>query len=302
MVTSQAPALRGWRHLASGKVRELYIPAGVSPHEAEVVLIVATDRISAFDRILPTIIPGKGAVLTQMSLWWFEQLKDIVAHHVVSTDVPDQVAGRAMICRCLDMYPLECVVRGYLTGSGKADYDATGAVCGIELPDGLTEASRLEKPIFTPAAKMNMGKHDMNVTLADVEKMVGASRSAELRDVSLRIYERAAEIAADAGILLADTKFEFGSLVSQGGPAVVLGDEVLTPDSSRFWPADHWQPGRVTPSFDKQYVRDWLASEESGWDPASDAPPPELPDEVVHKTAQRYVEAYEMLTGQTINL
>ncbi|MBD3689521.1 phosphoribosylaminoimidazolesuccinocarboxamide synthase [Nanchangia anserum] len=302
MATSQAPALRGWRHLSGGKVRELYIPAGVSPHEAETVLIVATDRISAFDQILPTTIPGKGVVLTQMSLWWFDQLKDIVPNHVVSTEVPDQVAGRAMICRRLDMYPLECVVRGYLTGSGKADYDETGEVCGISLPEGLVEASELEQPIFTPAAKMNMGKHDINVTLADVDKMVGPERTAELRETSLRIYERAAQIARDAGIILADTKLEFGSLVSVGGPAVVLGDEALTPDSSRFWPVDQWHPGSPTPSFDKQLVRDWLKSDESGWDPASGTTPPPLPDEIVERTSNRYVEAYEMLTGQTINL
>lgn len=302
MVTSQAPALRGWRHLSGGKVRELYIPAGMSPHEAEIVLIVATDRISAFDHVLPTTIPGKGAVLTQMSLWWFEQLKDIVPNHVVSTDVPDQVAGRAMVCRRLDMYPVECVVRGYLTGSGKADYEAAGEVCGVALPEGLQEASKLAEPIFTPAAKMNMGKHDLNVTMSDVEKMVGGERTAELRETSLKIYERASQIADEAGIILADTKFEFGSLVALGGPAVVLGDEVLTPDSSRFWPADQWQPGRKTPSFDKQFVRDWLTSEESGWDPASGEAPPPLPEEVVEKTAERYIEAYEMLTGQTINL
>lgn len=302
MVTSQAPALRGWRHISSGKVRELYIPAGVSPHEAEVVLIVATDRISAYDHVLPTTIPGKGAILTQMSLWWFDQLADIVPNHVVSTEVPDQVAGRAMICQRLDMYPLECVVRGYLSGSGKADYDRDGAVCGVQLPQGLVEADRLEQPIFTPAAKMNMGKHDQNVTLADVEQMMGAEHTRQLRDISLAIYAKASQIAEDAGIILADTKFEFGSLVTSGGPDVVLGDEVLTPDSSRFWPQDKWQPGQTTPSFDKQYVRDWLASEESGWDPRSDAKPPELPDEVVAKTSQRYIEAFETLTGQTINL
>lgn len=294
--------MRGWRHLAGGKVRELYIPAGVSPHEAEIVMIVATDRISAYDHILPTTIPGKGAVLTQMSLWWFEQLRDIVPNHVVSTDVPDQVAGRAMICKRLDMYPLECVVRGYLTGSGKADYDATGEVCGVALPEGLTEASRLEEPIFTPAAKMNMGKHDVNVTLADVTKMVGAERTKQLRDTSLAIYNRAVELAAKAGIIVADTKFEFGSLVAEGGAPIVLGDEVLTPDSSRLWPADEWEPGKKTPSFDKQYVRDWLVSDESGWDPNSGEEPPELPGDVVEKTTQRYVEAYEMLTGRTINI
>lgn len=294
--------MRGWRHLAGGKVRELYIPAGVSPHEAEIVMIVATDRISAYDHILPTTIPGKGAVLTQMSLWWFEQLRDIVPNHVVSTDVPDQVAGRAMICKRLDMYPLECVVRGYLTGSGKADYDATGEVCGVALPEGLTEASRLEEPIFTPAAKINMGKHDVNVTLADVTKMVGAERTKQLRDTSLAIYNRAVELAAKAGIIVADTKFEFGSLVAEGGSPIVLGDEVLTPDSSRLWPADEWEPGKKTPSFDKQYVRDWLVSDESGWDPNSGEEPPELPGDVVEKTTQRYVEAYEMLTGRTINI
>ncbi len=290
-MTAAAPALAGWEHVYSGKVRDLYRPT--APHPAgDVVLVVASDRISAYDHVLPTPVPGKGEVLTRLSLWWFEQLADIVPSHVVSLDVPEEVAGRAMVCRRLEMFPVECVARGYLTGSGMAEYREHGAVCGVPLPPGLVEASRLPEPIFTPARKAELGDHDENVDLAAVVEMVGRERAEELRDLTLAVYARAAEVAARSGIIVADTKLEFG--LDPSG-RVVLGDEVLTPDSSRFWPADGYAPGRVQPSFDKQYVRDWLGSAEAGWDRVS--PPPELPDDVVTRTRERYLEAAERLIG-----
>ncbi|MDO5034425.1 MAG: phosphoribosylaminoimidazolesuccinocarboxamide synthase [Actinomycetaceae bacterium] len=280
----------GWKHISSGKVRDLY----ESESDPSKLLVVASDRISAYDFVLSTPIPDKGKILTQMSAWWFEQLN--VANHVVSMDVPPEVEGRAMICERLSMVPVECVARGYLTGSGLAEYRESGMVTGIELPEGLTESSRLEPAIFTPAAKAELGEHDENVPFERVVEMVGEDVAAALRDATLMIYARAAEIALERGIILADTKFEFG--VRSDG-SLVLADEVLTPDSSRFWPADKWVEGQVTPSFDKQYVRDWLTSAESGWDRASGEEPPELPDEVVERTRARYIEAFELLTGQT---
>ena len=290
-----APELPGWTHLSSGKVRDVYTPAATSPWAGrDVLLIVASDRISAYDHVLPTPVPDKGKVLTALSAWWFEQLDDIVPSHILSLDVPDAVAGRAMVCRRLTMHPVECVVRGYLTGSGLVEYRRSRTVCGIALPEGLAEASRLPEPIFTPAAKAELGGHDENIPFSRVVAMVGEEPAAALRGISLALYARAAEIALERGIILADTKFEFGA-----GPAggLVLGDEVLTPDSSRFWPADQWVEGQVTPSFDKQYVRDWLVSEQSGWDRASGANPPALPESVAAATAARYVEAYRRLTG-----
>ncbi|MFC7407200.1 phosphoribosylaminoimidazolesuccinocarboxamide synthase [Georgenia alba] len=297
----QAPALPGWRHTYSGKIRDLYVPDDDAADD--VVLVVASDKISAYDHVLPTTIPDKGRVLTQLSLWWFDRLSDLVENHVVSTDVPAEVAGRAMICRRLEMYPVECVARGYLTGSGLAEYRETGAVTGIPLPSGLRDGDRLPEPIFTPATKAEVGEHDENVELARVADMVGRDVAERLRATTLAVYDRAATLAADAGILLADTKLEFGadpagSSAGADGPALILADEVLTPDSSRFWPADRWQPGRSQPSYDKQFVRDWLTSPESGWDRAADVPPPPLPEEVVQRTRARYVEAYERLTGQ----
>ncbi|ACQ81836.1 phosphoribosylaminoimidazole-succinocarboxamides ynthase [Beutenbergia cavernae DSM 12333] len=297
-----APQVPGWRHVASGKVRDLYVPdappAGslaVEPADA-VVLLVASDRISAYDYVLPTPIPDKGAILTALSVWWFEQLADVVPNHLVSLDVPGAVAGRAMICRRLDMYPVECVARGYLAGSGLAEYRETGAVCGVELPPGLVEGSKLPRPIFTPATKADLGEHDENVTFEKAAAEVGEDVATRLRDLTLELYTRASQIAAGRGIILADTKFEFGR--RPGTDEIVLGDEVLTPDSSRYWPAETWQPGRPQPSFDKQYVRDWLASPASGWDRTGGALPPELPADVVEKTRARYVEAYERLTGR----
>jgi phosphoribosylaminoimidazole-succinocarboxamide synthase len=257
--------------------------------------MVASDRISIFDFVLATTIPDKGELLTRMSLWWFEQLADLVPHHVVSTDVPEQVRGRAVICERLAMYPVECVARGYLTGSGLLDYRATGEVCGIRLPEGLEDGSRLPEPVFTPATKADLGGHDENVSYDDVASTVGSGRAAELRDLTLAVYGRAEEIARARGIILADTKLEFGA---RGDGTTVLADEVLTPDSSRFWPAAEWQPGRAQPSYDKQIVRNWALSPESGWDRSSGEAPPPLPPEVVERTRARYVEAFELLTGQ----
>lgn len=287
---SEVVELPGWQHRYSGKVRDLYVP---DDGERDVILVVASDRISAYDHVLPTTIPDKGAVLTALSLWWFEQLD--VANHVVSLDVPEQVAGRAMICRNLQMYPIECVARGYLTGSGLAEYRATGAVCGVPLPEGLRDGAKLPEPIFTPATKAEAGEHDENVSFDHVAAQIGQDAAARLREVTLAVYTKAVELAAKRGVLLADTKLEFG-LDTSG--ALVLADEVLTPDSSRYWPADQWQVGRAQPSFDKQYVRDWLTSPVSGWDRGSDVPPPPLPEEVVQATRGRYVEAYERITGE----
>jgi phosphoribosylaminoimidazole-succinocarboxamide synthase len=270
----------------SGKVRRLYAWPG------DRILMVATDAISAYDYVLPTPIPDKGAVLTQLSLWWFDQLADLVPHHVVSTDVPAEVAGRALVVEKLDMVPVECVARGYLTGSGWAEYQSSRSVCGVPLPDGLVDGSKLPEPIFTPAVKAPMGKHDENVDFATIEALHGSDLAGRLREATIAIYSRAAGLAAERGIILADTKFEFG-LRADG--TLVLADEVLTPDSSRFWDAAAWRPGSSLPSFDKQYVRDWLAKE-SGWDRTS--PPPALPDAVVAATRERYLEAYRRLTGR----
>jgi phosphoribosylaminoimidazole-succinocarboxamide synthase len=289
----EAPVLDGATHVHSGKVRDLYrLDSG--PH-AGCLLMVASDRISAYDHVLDTTIPDKGAILTRLSLWWFDQLRDLVPNHVVSTDVPGQVRGRAVICESLEMYPVECVARGYLTGSGLADYRRTGEVCGVALPPGLEDGSRLPESIFTPATKAVLGEHDENVSYDDVVGTVGPAAADRLRGLTLDVYRRAEEIARERGIILADTKLEFGS---RPDGTVVLADEVLTPDSSRFWPADAWQPGRTQPSYDKQIVRDWLTSAESGWDRASSEPPPPLPDAVVERTRSRYIDAYELLTGQ----
>ena len=280
-----------YTHIASGKVRDLY------EMDDGRLLFVASDRISAYDFVLATTIPDKGAVLTAMSIWWFEQLADVVPNHVLSTDVPPEFAGRAMICERLEMLPVECIARGYLTGSGLADYKRTGAVSGLPLPAGLVDGSRLPEPLFTPSTKAPIGEHDENISLGDVEDTVGTAAADELRRLTLAAYGRAEEIARERGIIVADTKFEFGRR-GAGGP-IILADEVLTPDSSRFWPADLYEPGHAQPSYDKQYVRDWLTSPASGWDRASDIPPPPLPDDVVERTRAKYIEAYEKLTGRT---
>jgi phosphoribosylaminoimidazole-succinocarboxamide synthase len=278
--------------VARGKVREIY-DAG-----ADRLLLVASDRISAYDHVLPTPIPDKGRVLTALSVWWFGQLEPVLAqfgaaHHLVSaSDVPAEVAGRAMLVRRLTMLPVECVARGYLSGSGTVEYQRSGAIRDVALPAGLVEGSQLPEPVFTPSTKAEVGEHDEAIDFAAVESAVGAGRAAELRELTLALYRRGAEIAAEAGIILADTKFEFG-LDAEG--RLTLGDEVLTPDSSRFWPAITWSPGAAQPSYDKQFVRDWLTT--SGWDRVS--PPPELPADVVEATRERYVTAYEELTGTT---
>ncbi|MGH3458159.1 phosphoribosylaminoimidazolesuccinocarboxamide synthase [Aeromicrobium sp.] len=277
------------QHVHSGKVRDLY------SLESGDLLMVVSDRISAYDHLLTPGIPDKGEILTRMSLWWFEQLADLVPNHVVSTQVPDQVRGRALVCERLDMFPVECVARGYLAGSGLLDYEATGEICGVPLPDGLVDGSRLPEPIFTPATKADIGEHDENVDFGAVVRTVGQETAEELRDLTLAIYARAEGIARGRGIILADTKLEFGA---RPDGTIVLADEVLTPDSSRFWPADTWRPGHAQHSYDKQFVRDWLISADSGWDRSADLPPPPLPDHIVEKTRERYVQAYEQLTGE----
>ncbi len=292
-----APAIDGTTHVHSGKVRDLYrIDAG--EHEGR-LLMVASDRISAYDHVLDSTIPDKGEILTRMSLWWFDRLSGLVGNHVVSTDVPAAVAGRAVICERLDMFPVECVARGYLTGSGLLDYHRTGEVCGIPLPAGLQDGSRLPEPIFTPATKADLGDHDENVAYEAVCEAVGDDAAAELRMLTMEVYDRAHALARERGILLADTKLEFGRRLSaDGAGTTILADEVLTPDSSRFWPAEGWQPGRAQASYDKQIVRDWLTGE-SGWDRTSGEAPPPLPEAVVERTRTRYVEAFELLTGES---
>ena len=281
--------------VARGKVREIYDAS--TPAAPDRLLLVASDRISAYDHVLPTPIPDKGRVLTALSVWWFEQLAPVLSsfgasdHLISATDVPSEVAGRAMLVRRLSMLPVECVARGYLSGSGTVEYQRTGSIRDVALPAGLVEGSQLPSPVFTPSTKAEVGEHDEAIDFASVVSAVGATRASELRELTLALYRQGAEIAASAGIVLADTKFEFG-VTPEGG--LVLGDEVLTPDSSRFWPAATWSPGSVQPSYDKQYVRDWLTS--SGWDRVS--PPPELPADVVEATRERYVTAYERLTGQ----
>jgi phosphoribosylaminoimidazole-succinocarboxamide synthase len=285
-----ADGIEGARHLHSGKVRDLY------ELDDGRLLMVASDRISAFDVVLAPTIPDKGAILTRMSLWWFDQLRDLSPNHVLSTDVPPEVSARALICERLDMFPVECVARGYLAGSGLGDYRSSGAICGVALPDGLVEGSPLPSPIFTPATKADQGHHDENVSYEAVAGVVGADVAEVLRRLTLQVYARAEAIARDRGIIVADTKLEFGR---RADGSVVLADEVLTPDSSRFWPVARWQPGGPQPSFDKQYVRDWLTSAEAGWNRAGGAPPPALPPHVVERTRATYVEAYERLTGET---
>ena len=276
-----------WTHLRSGKVRELYT------NEKGELLLVASDRISAFDYILPTEIPGKGTLLTQLSLFWFEMMSDLVPNHLISTDVPEEFAGRGVIVKPLEMFPIECVARGYLTGSGWSEYKQSQSVTGIPLSAGLLDGSKLEEAIFTPATKADVGDHDINISFEKAVEVIGLADAKVLRELTLALYRKAHDYAATRGIILADTKFEFGR-DAQG--KITLGDEALTPDSSRFWSADTWKPGGAQPSFDKQYVRDWLL--QSGWDKKST--PPELPREVVEKTYERYSAAYTLLTGRKI--
>ncbi len=284
----------GFEHIYSGKVRDLYR----TPDDR--LLFVASDRISVYDWIVPTTIPDKGRILTAMSAWWFDRLQGVAPNHLSAGSVPAAVRGRAMLCERLEMLPIECVARGYLTGSALVAYRESGSICGVGLPPGLKDGSELPKPIFTPATKAELGEHDENVTYDEVIVAIGQEEAQELKRLTMAIYLHAQEISAARGLILADTKFEFG-IAKSGRYAgrIVLADEVLTPDSSRYWSQDTWQPGGPQPSFDKQYVRDWLTSPESGWDRSSNTPPPPLPDEVVDRTRAKYVEAYERLTGTT---
>ncbi|KUG51860.1 phosphoribosylaminoimidazolesuccinocarboxamide synthase [Serinicoccus chungangensis] len=311
-------SIPGHELLYSGKVRGLYAPTDPTTGRRDDtrLLLVASDRISAYDHVLATPVPDKGAILTQMSLWWFDQLADLVPHHVLSTDVPDEVAGRAVYVRRLTMLPVECVARAYLTGGGLAEYAATGTVSGVRLPHGLVDGSRLPEPVFTPSTKAPQGEHDEPISLEQVADLVGPGLADRLRDLTVAILARGDQVAAARGILIADTKVEFGvdpaQLPAPGADGrtdwravdpdlleIRLADEVLTPDSSRFWRAADWEPGRPQTSYDKQVLRDWLTSPASGWDRASDTPPPALPEDVVQLTRSRYVEAYEALTGLT---
>jgi phosphoribosylaminoimidazole-succinocarboxamide synthase len=276
------------KHVYSGKVREVYETG------EGLLLLVATDRVSAYDHVLATPIPDKGKILTQLSLWWFDQLADVVPNHLVAADIPAEFAGRAMACRKLTMVPVECVARGYLTGSALAEYRRTGAVCGVALPAGLVEASKLPEPAFTPATKAPRGEHDENISIATVAAAVGADIAGQLKRITLEVYRRGAAISGQAGLLVADTKIELG-FDPEG--RLLLADEVLTPDSSRFWPAGQWRPGRPQRSFDKQIVRDWLDSPEAGWQ-RRDTDPPPLPGPVVERTRASYIEAYECITGR----
>lgn len=299
----QGADLPGYEHVYSGKVRDLYAPIDAETGKAseDLLLLVASDRISAYDYVLDSVIPDKGRILTQMSLWWFEQFADLVPNHVVSTDVPEQVAGRAVLVRRLAMLPVECIGRAYLTGSGLAEYQQSGSVCGVQLPEGLVEASKLDQPIFTPTTKAPLGEHDQPITYEQVVADLGEPLAKRVAELTTAILQRGNEIASQRGILVADTKVEFGLAPgsSEADPDVWLADEVLTPDSSRFWPAAPWQPGVPQKSYDKQFVRDWLTSPASGWNKNGDEPPPALPDEVVEATRATYVEAYEALTGAT---
>jgi phosphoribosylaminoimidazole-succinocarboxamide synthase len=279
-----APSITGWQHLRTGKVRDLY------RNSKDEILLVASDRISAFDWVLPSEIPNKGAILTQLSLFWFELLEDIVPNHIVSDDVPAEVSDRAVIVKPLEMFAIECVARGYLTGSGLTEYKNNQTVCGNSLPAGLVDGSQLPETIFTPATKAEIGDHDINIDFAGAAKVVGNADAEQLRDMTIKLYDTAAEFANSRGIILADTKFEFGR-DSKG--VITLGDEALTPDSSRFWEVASWAPGSAPASFDKQFVRDFLTT--SGWDKKS--PPPELPAEIIEKTAARYEEAFFRITG-----
>ena len=276
--------INGWTHLRTGKVRDLYT------NDKKEILLVASDRISAYDWVMPTTIPGKGAVLTQLSLFWFELLEDIIGNHIISTDVPSVVEDRAVIVQPLTMFEVECVARGYLTGSGWSEYQNNKAVCGNALPDGLLDGSQLPASIFTPATKAEIGDHDINIDFDWAVAIVGNEDAAQLRDLTIKLYETASEFAASRGIIVADTKFEFGR--NEKGQ-IILADEALTPDSSRFWEASTWKPGGAQPSYDKQFLRDYLVS--SGWD--RNSPPPELPAEIVEKTALRYEEAFFRITG-----
>ncbi|WP_147068450.1 phosphoribosylaminoimidazolesuccinocarboxamide synthase [Terrabacter aerolatus] len=298
-VTDLPLELPGYTHVYSGKVRDLYAPLDAEGRpDEERLLLVASNRLSAYDWMMSPEIPDKGAVLTRLSLWWFDQLADLVPNHVVSTDVPDAVAGRGVLVRRLDMLKVEAIARAYLTGGGLEEYREKGSVSGVVLPEGLVDGSRLPEPVFTPTTKAPVGEHDLPMAPDEVEAELGVEVAAEVSRLTRAILARGNEIAAERGILIADTKVEFG-LSPDGTGGLVLADEVLTPDSSRFWPAEQWEPGHPQPSYDKQFVRDWLTSSEYGWDRKAGGPPPELPGHVVEQTRAKYVEAYERLTGET---
>ncbi|WP_353510392.1 phosphoribosylaminoimidazolesuccinocarboxamide synthase [Intrasporangium sp.] len=290
--------LEGFRHVYSGKVRDLYAPVDAQGEvDPDRLLLVASNRLSAYDWMMTPEIPDKGEVLTRLSLWWFDQLSDLVPNHVISTDVPAAVAGRGVLVRRLTMLKVEAIARAYLTGGGLEEYNAKGSVSGVPLPEGLVDGSRLPEPVFTPTTKAPFGEHDLPMMPAEVEAELGAEAAAEVSRLTRAILVRGNEIASRRGILIADTKVEFG-LAPDGSGGLVLADEVLTPDSSRFWPADQWEPGHAQPSYDKQFVRDWLTSPESGWDRSGGESPPPLPERIVEQTRAKYVEAYERLTGE----
>ena len=278
-----------FEHIYSGKVRDIY------KNEKDELLFVASDRISAFDWVLPSIIPDKGKILTQLTIWWLEQLNDIVDNHLLSLDVPKEVLGRAMIVKKLKMIPIEAVVRGFLSGSALTEHQKTQEVCGNKLPSHLKDSSKLPTPIFTPATKAELGEHDENITFEKMQEIVDKDLAKKVREKSLEIYQKATQIADSKGIILADTKFEFG-LDNQNN--LVLADEVLTPDSSRYWPKATWQEGTSQNSFDKQFVRDWLTSNDSGWDKNSNTSPPKLPEIIIEKTRAKYMEVFKLLTGK----
>jgi phosphoribosylaminoimidazole-succinocarboxamide synthase len=282
-------SIENFHHIYSGKVRDIY------QNESNQLLFVATDRISAYDWVLPSEIPDKGKILTQLTLWWLEQLSSITNNHLISTQVPQSVAGRAMIVKKLEMLPIECVVRGHLSGSGWVEYQKTQEVCGNPLPKGLQESSLLPEPIFTPATKAELGEHDENISFEQAEQKIGSLLATELKLKSIQLFTKAREIADARNLILADTKFEFG--LDQNNQ-ITLADEVLTPDSSRYWPKASYRLGKSQNSFDKQFVRDWLTSKESGWDRNSNTPPPALPEEIIHKTREKYLEVYQLLTGE----
>ncbi len=292
MITTNYDLPDGYEHVFSGKIRDIY------RNSQGRFLLITSDRISAYDWVLPTEIPDKGRILNGISQWWFGQLEGVVHNHTTTSKVPKSVEGRAVLCEPLEMFPVECVVRGYLAGSGYADYLRERKISGQGLPPGLKDGALLPKPLFTPATKAAIGEHDVSITYDELIVELGQEEAQELKRLSLSVYEYAAEKMLRKGLILADTKFEFG--IALGGKykdRIILGDEVLTPDSSRYWEKDQWNPGGAQPSFDKQFVRDWLTSPASGWSKDSGEAPPPLPPEIVEKTREKYVQAYERITG-----
>lgn len=281
--------IESFKHIYSGKVRDIY------QNDKDELLFVASDRISAFDWVLPSLIPDKGKILTQLTIWWLDQLSDLVKNHLISLDVPKEVSGRAMIVKKLKMIPIEAVVRGYLSGSAWTEYEKTQKVCGNKLPIGLKDSSKLSSPIFTPATKAELGEHDENISFEEMKEIIDGDLAEKIRTKSLELYQRASQITNSKQILLADTKFEFGL---DEFNELVLADEVLTPDSSRYWPKETWQDGKSQNSYDKQFVRDWLTSSESGWNKNTNTPPPPLPELIIEKTQEKYQEVFKVLTGK----